>query len=181
MSNIVDYIELVWSLFAYIAIPLCFGLAWRRTNRPALWSGVLSASAVFLYLNFWADARFEVTVFVPTLVCTLVTWLVSLVTRPEDDAVLNRFYCIMNTPIGQEAALVDAGIDLPAIRESRGGELNASAEMDEQKVARLYERYAADKIFGPASSIEIRMGEFGATAAPADNAQAIPSPVNGSR
>ena len=162
LSNIREYIELVWSLFAYIAVPLYFGLVWRKTNRQALWSGMLTGSLLYLVLHFSAGASFEVTVLVPTLACAAVTWLVSIVTTPEDEVMLNRFYCILSTPIGQEAALVDAGIDLPAMGDGQTAmattpeRTKKEETIDGEKITRLYETYAQDKICGPSSSIEIR-------------------------
>ena len=157
LSNLIEYIELVWSLFAFIAVPLYFGILWRRANRKSLWAGLSVGALLFVILKFGIGARFEITVFVPTLSCAMVTWLVSLVTRSESEVMLNRFYCILSTPIGKDAALIEAGIDLPAMKKSEGTNYSAEPiEMNPEKVKKLYDRYAQNKIFGPSSNIEIR-------------------------
>jgi hypothetical protein len=137
---------------------------------------MLIASFLYLFFKFVAGASFEVTVCVPTFTCAAITWFVSIVRRAENEAMLNRFYCILNTPIGQEAALVQAGINLPAMSDGHtdvpntlhtidgekidgekiDGEKIDGEKIDGEKIARLYDRYAQHKICGPTSSIEIR-------------------------
>jgi hypothetical protein len=79
--------------------------------------------------------------------------LVSRFTPSESETLLNRFYSILNTPIGQEARLEAVGIRLPAMR--RGAEANGKEDLDEQALSELYQSYTAYKLFGPRSSIEI--------------------------
>ena len=122
---------------------------------------MLIASFLYLFFKFVAGASFEVTVCVPTFTCAAITWFVSIVRRAENEAMLNRFYCILNTPIGQEAALVQAGINLPAMSDGHTDVPNTlhtieAEKIDGEKIARLYDRYAQHKICGPTSSIEIR-------------------------
>ena len=122
---------------------------------------MLIASFLYLFFKFVAGASFEVTVCVPTFTCAAITWFVSIVRRAENEAMLNRFYCILNTPIGQEAALVQAGINLPAMSDGHTDVPNTlhtidGEKIDGEKIARLYDRYAQHKICGPTSSIEIR-------------------------
>ena len=127
---------------------------------------MLIASFLYLFFKFVAGASFEVTVCVPTFTCAAITWFVSIVRRAENEAMLNRFYCILNTPIGQEAALVQAGINLPAMSDGHIDVPNTlhtieaekidGEKIDGEKISRLYDRYAQHKICGPTSSIEIR-------------------------
>ncbi len=153
LENIVQYIELGWSLISFISVPLYFGLVWRRTNRQALWAGVTTGAALFTFLKLVLGASFEYTVFIPTLACALVTWMVSLTTSPEDDTLLNRFYAILGSPVGEDAKLHEAGIQLPAMARI---DASKPPSADAKKIRRLYELYAQDKIFGPSSAIELR-------------------------
>lgn len=61
----------------------------------------------------------------------------------------------MNTPIGREQRLVDAGIRLPSVVDAqlvdRGPERLETAVLED-----LSREDAASKIFGPASTIELR-------------------------
>jgi Na+/proline symporter len=156
LTTIVEYIELSWSLISFISVPLYFGLVWRRTNRQALWAALAVSSTVYCFLRFWMHAPFEWTVFIPTVICAFVTWAVSLVTAPEDETLLNRFYCVLSTPIGQDSRLIQAGISLPALKTESDTTL---PEMDPDKIRELYQSYAGDKLFGRDSSIEVRWEE----------------------
>ena len=142
-----------WSLISFISVPLYFGLVWRRANRQALWSGVMTGALLFLFLKVWLQASFEYTVFIPTLSCALVTWLVSLRTPPEDETLLNRFYAILSTPVGQDEKLLEAGIQLPAMA---GTDAARPPAPDPEKIGELYRFYARDKIYGSSSTIELR-------------------------
>ena len=153
LENIVQYIELGWSLISFISVPLYFGLVWRRANRQALWAGVTTGALLFLFLKVWLQASFEYTVFIPTLSCALVTWLVSLRTPPEDETLLNRFYAILSTPVGQDEKLLEAGIQLPAMA---GTDAARPPAPDPEKIGELYRFYARDKIYGSSSTIELR-------------------------
>jgi len=153
LENIIQYIELGWSLISFISVPLYFGLVWRRANRQALWAGVTTGALLFLWLKLWLQASFEYTVFIPTLACALVTWLVSLRTPPEDETLLNRFYAILSTPVGQDEKLRQAGIQLPAMAGTDAAQPPAP---DPGKIGELYRFYARDKIYGPSSTIELR-------------------------
>ena len=153
LENIIQYIELGWSLISFISVPLYFGLVWRRANRQALWAGVTTGALLFLWLKVWLQASFEYTVFIPTLACALVTWLVSLRTPPEDETLLNRFYAILSTPVGQDERLRQAGIQLPAMA---GTDAAQPPPPDPEKIHELYRFYARDKIYGPSSAIELR-------------------------
>lgn len=153
LENIVQYIELGWSLISFISVPLYFGLVWRRTNRQALWAGVMTGAVLFTLLKLVLEASFEATVFIPTLACALVTWMVSLRTPPEDEALLNRFYAILSSPVGEDAKLQEAGIHLPAMART---DIAKTPPQDAEKIRQLYAFYARDKIFGPSSTIELR-------------------------
>ena len=153
LENIIQYIELGWSLISFISVPLYFGLVWRRANRQALWAGVTTGALLFLWLKVWLQASFEYTVFIPTLACALVTWLVSLRTAPEDETLLNRFYAILSTPVGQDEKLRQAGIQLPAMA---GADATEPPAPDPEKIGELYRFYARDKIYGASSTIELR-------------------------
>ena len=80
----------------------------------------------------------------------------SRFTQAESDVLLNRFYSILNTPVGQDARLHAVGVRLPAMSE---GQLDAPAPSDEildvPALNNLYRSYARHKIFGRNSSIEI--------------------------
>jgi len=78
-----------------------------------------------------------------------------LVGKADDILKLKRFYVIMNTPVGKEKRLVDAGIRLPAMIDA--GLVEAGEEKLNIKILdKLYKQGCQDKIFGPDSSVELR-------------------------
>lgn len=78
-----------------------------------------------------------------------------LVGKADDILKLKRFYVIMNTPVGKEKRLVDAGIRLPAMIDA--GLVEAGEEeLNVEVLDKFYEQDCEYKIFGPDSSIELR-------------------------
>ena len=64
-------------------------------------------------LSFTTDAMGwsfpeQVALYLPIGFATMIT--VSYFTKEEDEAVINRFYSLLNTPVGQEHRLEEAGI-----------------------------------------------------------------------
>jgi hypothetical protein len=81
---------------------------------------------------------------------------VSSFTKPESDLLLNRFYCTLNTPLGQEAKLEATGIRLPAMtKQIEAGDPEPVEEINERALADLYRAQSAYKVFGRNSSVEI--------------------------
>ena len=116
----------------------------------------MTGAVLFTLLKLVLNSPFEYTVFIPTLSCALVTWIVSLKTVPEDAALLDRFYAILNTPVGQDARLQETWIKLPAMINASPEKTASIGYEDTNKIHQLYEFYAQDKIFGPTSNIELR-------------------------
>ena len=100
----------------------------------------------------WADHSFAFRTFIPSIGCALTCFLVSRATQEESRTLLNRFYCVMNTPIGQEAKLSAVGIHLPAMGEER---VQGPEDLNEEALEELYQSYAAYKVRGSTSSLEI--------------------------
>ena len=155
-----------------MSVPLFFGVVWRKANRQGTWAGL--ASGVFLYLfcrfldtpagdrfqlealpflaGIWSDHAFAFRSFIPAIGCALTFFLVSRLTQEESRTLLNRFYCVMNTPIGQEAKLSAVGIHLPAMGEEK---VERPGDLDEEALESLYQSYAAYKVRGSNSSLEL--------------------------
>src|SRR5206468_4226480 len=85
------------------------------SNRKGMWAALLVGISLFMITRFWLHLPFEFTVFVPTFSSALAMYLVSRFTNPESELLLNRFYCTLHTPLGQEPKLEAAGIRLPAM------------------------------------------------------------------
>ena len=161
ISQIVDYVNYSLSLLSFLGIPIYFGVVWRRANQAGMWWSLVLGIGSFLVLLAGegtlvsSDSAFSARVFVSTGLSLAGMIAGSLVGRPEADQKLKRFYVILNTPIGQERRLVEAGIRLPALVDAglaeEGPEVVRGSVLDE-----LYRSDAQQKIFGPSSNVEIR-------------------------
>jgi Na+/proline symporter len=161
ISQIVDYVNYSLSLLCFLGIPIYFGVVWRRANQTGMWLslvlGIGSFLAILLAEGTLLDrsAAFSARVFVSTGLSLLGMIAGSLLGRRERDQQLDRFYVILNTPIGQEQRLVDAGIRLPALVDAGLAE-EGPEKLRGEVLDRLHRADAQQKIFGPASTIEIR-------------------------
>jgi Na+/proline symporter len=165
IERIKDYVELCLSMLCFLGIPIYVGVVWRKANQTGMWLSLILGIGSFVGVlclpvgegKFFAnsDDAFAYQVFIPTLL-SIVGMFVGCIFGPEQRAEqLHRFYVIMNTPIGQEQRLIDAGIHLPTLVDAGlvpdGPETVRPAEL-----ARLYRADAEQKIFGPESAIELR-------------------------
>jgi Na+/proline symporter len=182
-TNISDYVKLCMAQLSFLGIPIYFGVIWRRANTTGMWASLLLGITSYLFIYFGltgegrmfadADAAFATSVFVPTTLSIGGMWFGSLLGRSLPEAKLSRFYAIMNTPIGQEQRLVDAGIKLPSLIDA-GLVEDTPEQLDEQQLAAITQSDAVHKRFGEHSNIELirapnlqwyRRGFFSVTAA----------------
>jgi Na+/proline symporter len=165
VEHIKDYVKLCMSLLAFLGVPIYFGIAWRRANRTGMWLSLGLGGTSYLAILFLLtgeggifpdrDAAFVTAVFVPTALSLAGMCLGSWLGPPEDPLRCKRFQVILNTPVGQEGRLVEAGIRLPALIDA-GLVEDGPEEVRAEVIERLYREDAQGKIFGPASPIEIR-------------------------
>ena len=177
-DNLQVFIKFFTPFGLIIAIPFFFGIIWRRTNRQGVWAtfgmGMVtyficqllttytnanylsySITDIPTWVSFWKDNTFVITVIAPAIVSLVAIYFVSILTRPESDVLLNRFYCILNTPLGEDNRLKAVGIRLPMMeKEGESKELNFEEEIDAIRLEDLYNSYTAYKLCGPGSSIE---------------------------
>jgi SSS family solute:Na+ symporter len=155
-TTLVEFIEVVSSFLVFLSVPLYFGIIWRKSNREGMWAALVVGISLFMMTRFWLRLPFEFTVFVPTFSSALVMYLVSRFTKPESEVLLNRFYCTLHTPLGQEAQLEAAGIRLPAMRENvKASDPEPVEQIDERALTALHEAQSKHKVFGASSSVEI--------------------------
>ncbi|MSO21777.1 MAG: sodium:solute symporter family protein [Acidobacteria bacterium] len=155
-SNLVDFIEVVTSFLGFLCVPLYFGIVWRKSNRQGMWAALLVGVALLMITRFWLGLPFQYTVFIPMFSSALTMYWVSRVTGSESEVLLNRFYCTLHTPLGQEDRLMGVGIRLPAMRgQGQAGEPEPTEKIDEEALAELYRAQSSRKIFGSNSSIEL--------------------------
>jgi Na+/proline symporter len=118
LQSVIGGLELLWKLMAFLGIPFWAALFWRRSNRWGAWASLGATALCFAFTGglvgeAWSFPA-QVALYLPVGIVTLVA--VSLATRPEPDALLNSFYSLLNTPVGEEARLAEA--DIEVIHES---------------------------------------------------------------
>lgn len=178
-TGIRSYIELCLQLLYFLGIPIYFGVVWRRANQLGMWLSIILGIVSFLTILIWdnldkalvkqdlaryyfasEEAAFNTGIFVPTALSLVGMLLGYAIGKPDNLQKLKRFYVILNTPIGKEQRLIDAGISLPTLVDA--GLIHEGPEHVNQDVLnRLYNEDAQAKIFGPESSIEIRRERLG--------------------
>ena len=170
IGQIKDYIEYCLSLLCFLGMPIYLGVVWRRANQTGMWLSLILGMGSFLAILLWPtrggsllgdpDTAFVARVFVSTGLSLIGMILGSLLGRPEAADKLNRFYVILNTPIGSEQRLIDAGIRLPALIDA-GLTEEGPEQLRTGVLAELYRADCRQKIFGFDSGIEIRRERLG--------------------
>lgn len=165
IDGIKDYVNLTFSLLSFLGAPIYFGVVWRRANRTGMWVSLGLGIAAYLVIWAWPrgeerwlatnEEAFAAQVFVSTGLACAGMWLGSLLGPAEEKRRLDRFYVVMNTPIGQERRLVEASVRLPALVDA-GLVADGPEQLDNAALESLYAEYAQTKLFGPNSSIELR-------------------------
>jgi len=166
VESIKDYVKLVLTLLSFLGIPIYFGVAWRRANCTGMWmsliGGIITYICVVVAVMLKRDLgfveaiepAFEPAVFYSTAVALLGMITGSLLGPADNPIKLKRFQVIMNTPVGQEQRLVDAGIRLPALVDA-GLVPPGNEQLNQEVVEKLYEQDCNNKFFGPDSNIEL--------------------------
>ena len=163
IGSIEQYVKLTLSLLSFLGIPIYFGVIWRRANRTGMWWSLGLGSVSYLLITqimplaelIDRENAFSTAVFTSTALALIGMTLGSLCGHAEDELKVMRFHVILNTPIGQEQRLVDAGIRLPAMIDA-GLVTNEPETTNERTLRKLYDEDAADKFYGHASQIELR-------------------------
>jgi len=167
IGSIKDYVKLVMTLLCFLGVPIYFGVVWRRANRLGMWMSITGGIVTYVavvaivmgneHIGF-VDAikpAFEPAVFLSTAASLLGMVVGCTVGKPEDPIKVKRFHVILNTPVGDEQRLVDAGIRLPAMVDA-GLVEDGPEQIKPDVVEKLYEEDSKDKVFGVASTIELR-------------------------
>jgi len=101
------------TLATYVGIAVLGGIFWRRANRWGAMAGVAAAMAANFAIYSWLGQRFDhwdPNVFLAALLSGAAVFvLVSLMTRPEPDAVLAWFFARLRTPSHIDPAAADPG------------------------------------------------------------------------
>ncbi|MBM3801072.1 MAG: sodium:solute symporter family protein [Acidimicrobiia bacterium] len=121
-DNVPSAIRFMWALTPMLGIAFWLGLWWRRANRYGAWASFLAATlAWWLGINAFGwrgDTGLPYVMSFYILAGVGAGAIVSLLTRPEPQQALDRFFLTINTPIGQEARLQRFEAQQPAAVEA---------------------------------------------------------------
>jgi len=169
IHNISEYIKLMLNFLSFLGVSIYAAIIWRRANRAGVWAsclmGILSYVVVVAYvmhvqnLNSFAQAiepAFELAVFWSTTMALVGMLAGCWLGKQESAESVMRFHVILNTPVGAEQRLIDAGIRLPALIDAGLIDEVGDEAVKAEKLRALYAEDAKDKYFGPKSAIELR-------------------------
>ena len=112
LGSVIDGIVQIWKLMAYIGLAFWFGILWKRTNRYGVWSSTLVMIFLSLFSEFYLNWTLpnQIVLYLAAGIVTI--YLVSRMTRPEPAELLQKFYTLLHTPVGQESELERLGIEI---------------------------------------------------------------------
>jgi Na+/proline symporter len=172
IDTVVQGIEILWRLTAFLGIGFWMAIFWRRANRYGVWASVIVTLSITMVTGSsfswglgWGVA-YQIMIYLPAGFITFIA--VSMLTKPEPEEKLNKFYTLLHTPVGEEHKLVEAGITDVLIGESVSGKVkDKNKSLEEQGHSLLlvdllslpkkfnFERYRIDIIGFTAASIAI--------------------------
>ncbi len=136
IPNVVQGVKYLWLITSYFGIAFWGAVMWRRSNRYAVWASVIvTVFVTFLtgpYFSFgfqWA-IEYQIAAYLPSGILTFI--LVSFFTKPEHEEVLNKFYALLHTPVGEEQKLKDAGIEIMLEGESESASKKTDESLEDQ-------------------------------------------------
>jgi len=119
-GSVAEILEFFWKVTGLVGMSFWAGVIWRRANRYGAWASIAGAGIVLLFTTGTTLFGIELGTQLP--LAEQIAWylsvglgamiVVSLLTPPESEAMLDRFYTVLHTPVGQEQKLRDAGIEV---------------------------------------------------------------------
>lgn len=102
----------VWKVTAYLGVAFWFGVIWKKANRYGAWTSAITMATLSIFTGNilgW-ELPAQIALYIPAGI--IVMFLVSYLTKPEPEEKLRQFYTLLDTPVGEEQRLKDAGIDI---------------------------------------------------------------------
>jgi Na+/proline symporter len=101
VKAILDY----FNILSLVGISTAMGLLWRRMNSTGMFCSTILASATFLISRYVLDCGRDITIGAPIVVGVLAGVIGSLVTKPPQREIIEKFFKKIYVPIGQEDKL----------------------------------------------------------------------------
>lgn len=116
LDNVMEGVLILWKFTAFFGVGFWMALVWRRANRYGVYTSVIVMIICVVItgdLTSWGlhrDIADQIALYLPAGFVTFI--LASLLTKPEPEKKLNDFYTLLNTPVGEEANLKNANIEI---------------------------------------------------------------------
>jgi Na+/proline symporter len=121
LSSVLQGIKYLWQITAFFGIAFWVGVAWRRANRHGVLASVATSAGIAVLTGPWVldwPYHYQIATYIPAGFLTMI--FVSLLTKPEPLAQLDKFYALLHTPVGEEWRLKEKGIPILLEGESVG-------------------------------------------------------------
>lgn len=112
-ESVAEILQFFWKVTALMGVSFWCGVLWRRANRWGAWASIVGAGGVLL-VNTFAGLELPLA--------EQMAWylsigfgamiVVSFFTPPESKEMLDKFYTVLYTPVGEEEKLRKAGIEV---------------------------------------------------------------------
>lgn len=150
IQGVADALGWFWSLSALTGLFMWFGVLWRKTNATGAWASFIVMMVIWAivgqpgaalkpllpgvsFLGIYGDK----TLLHYLLLCYLPAGIIALVIgsylgKPHPKEDLDKFYALLNTPVGREKELVEQGVEVIYAGASKGHpwEMNHSKRVD---------------------------------------------------
>jgi len=103
--NLVKAILDYFNILSLVGISTAMGILWRRMNTTGMFCSTIMASATFLISRYVLACGRDITIGVPIVVGVLAGVIGSLVTKPPERRMIDKFFTKIYIPIGQEERL----------------------------------------------------------------------------
>jgi len=131
VASVADALVFFLALNTLTGVFMWSGVLWRRTNSVGAWSSFAVMAAIWMllgpigaklhtaylphiaWLGQFGDKKDLAPLALSYLPAGIVTLILgSLLAKPLPKAILDKFYLLIKTPVGQEDKLVEAGVDV---------------------------------------------------------------------
>jgi Na+/proline symporter len=129
LPSLIAGLKLMWTTSAAFGIAFWLAIVWKRANRYGMFASIFVVVSVMLAtgrfgLGFDLDwgVEYQIALYLPLGFITMI--VVSLLTPAENPENLRQFYALLETPVGSEAELHKAKVEI--IEASADGEQDPS-------------------------------------------------------
>ena len=129
LSSVLQGIKFLWQITAFFGIAFWAGVIWRRANRYAALASIATSAGLAVLTGPWVlnwPYSLQIATYIPAGFGMMI--MISLLTRPEPERQLEKFYALLHTPVGEEWRLKEQGVEILLEGESVGAKEEKGAK-----------------------------------------------------